>query len=58
MITANSNRIAAFFTAFVLTVAVNGTTLAMFDTVARDGHTDVAKTAVALNTVTITAKRS
>ena len=57
MKTANSNRFTAFLTALTLTMAVNGTTLAMFDTVAHAGQTTPGATAIALNTVTITAKR-
>jgi hypothetical protein len=55
MNTATTTRFAALAIALVMTVAVNGTTLFMFDAVAKSSQT--AATVVALDTVTITAKR-
>ncbi len=54
----NSNiRIAALFTALIMTIVVNGSTLAMFDKLAHADQTGSNVTTVALNTVTVTAKR-
>ena len=57
----NSNtsnvRIAALFTALVMTIVVNGSTLAMFDKLAHADQTGTRVTAVALDTVIVTAKR-
>lgn len=55
MKTATTTRLAALAIALVMTVAVNGTTLVMFDAVAQSGQ--ARATVVALDTVTITAKR-
>ncbi len=49
--------IAALFTALVMTIAVNGSTLALFDNLAQLAQTGASSTTVALDTVTVTAKR-
>ncbi len=59
MNTAHTIRIAAIFSALVLSAAVNGTTLMAFDHVARATQgAGTAVSSVALQTVTITAKRA
>ncbi len=50
-------HIAALFIALGLTIAVNGSTLALFDNLAHADQTTTSTAAVALETVTITAKR-
>ncbi len=52
-------RIASLFIALGLTIAVNGSTLALFDSLAHANETAAAPATatVALETVTITAKR-
>ena len=58
MNTAHTIRIAAIFSALVMSVAINGTTLLAFDHVAQIAQAaNTAVGTVALHTVTITAKR-
>lgn len=55
MNTAITTRIAGFLTAVVMTVAINGGMLFMFEEAAQDDQ--AAPAVIALDTVTIVAKR-